>query len=672
MAKKTQITEEYGNSSITQLKGADRVRKRPAVIFGSDDIIGCEHSFFEILANSVDEAREGYGNVITTTYYLDKSIEVEDNGRGVPLGYNEKENKYNWELIFCELYAGGKYKNNEDNAHYQYSLGTNGLGACATQYSSEFMNVSSYDGKNVSQIFFEKGEVRGELAVSEIPKGSKKKRGTVIRWRPDLKVFKEIDIPKEYFVEVFKRQAVVNAGIKFVFNLETENGFENYEYVYENGIVDRLRELGNENLLTEPYLIKTETSGKDREDLKEYKFKVEAAFSFGKSGAVIEYYHNSSWLEYGGSPEKATKTAFVYAFDKYLKNTGKYKKNEGKITFADIEESLFLVTNGFSTDTSYENQTKKAITNSFIATAMTEFFKERLEVFFAENPIDAEKAADQILINRRSREAATNIKLDIKKKLSGNTDISNRVEKFVGCRSKDAQKRELYIVEGDSALTSCKLARNAEFQAIIPVRGKTLNCLKSSYSQILKSEIITDLLKVIGCGIEIKSNGKTDDSFDIESLKWSKIIICTDADEDGYQIRTLLLTMFYSLLPTLLKLGRVYIAESPLFEITSKGESFFAYNEEEKNEIINKLEGENRRYSIMRSKGLGENEPEMMSKTTMNPATRRLIRVCEADAQKTAEILELLLGNNLAERKEFIARYGAAYASGVDTAYAGD
>ncbi len=672
MAKKTTIIEDYGNNSITQLKGADRVRKKPAVIFGSDDIVGCEHSFFEILANAVDEAREGYGNVIITTYYLDNSIEVEDFGRGVPLGYNEKEGRYNWELIYCEMYAGGKYKNNEEGAFYQYSLGTNGLGACATQYSSEYMKVTSYDEKRVSEISFEKGNVKGELIVLDLPRNAKKKRGTIVKWRPDLTVFKEIDIPKDYFVEVFKRQAVVNAGIKFVLNYETPNGFETSEYLYEKGIVDRLTELGGDALIMEPRFIKTETAGKDREDLKEYKLKIEAAFSFSKTGAVIEYYHNSSWLEHGGSPDRATRTAFVYAFDKYLKNNNKYKKNEAKITFADIEDCLMLVTNSFSTDTSYANQTKKAITNSFITSAMTEFFKNRLEEFFAEDRLNAEKAADLILINRRSREAAENARLDIKKKLAGNTDISNRVEKFVSCRSRDPEKRELYIVEGDSAMTSCKLARNAEFQAIIPVRGKTLNCLKSSYSQILKSEIITDLLKVIGCGIEIKSNGKADSSFDISNLKWSKIIICTDADEDGYQIRTLLLTLFYSLLPTLLKLGKVYIAESPLYEITVKNDSYFAYNEEEKNKITAELDGKNQRYGIMRSKGLGENEPQMMSKTTMNPATRRLIRVCEADAQKTAEILELLLGNNLSERKEFIAKYGAAYAAGVDTAYAGD
>ena len=670
--KKPEVISEYGNDSIIQLKGADRVRKKPAVIFGSDDILGCEQSFFEILANSVDEAREGYGKEIITTYYLDKSIEVEDNGRGVPLGYNPTEKKYNWELIYCELYAGGKYKNSDEGASYSYTLGTNGLGACATQYSSEYMQVTSLDGKTMSVIKFKKGKVSGKLVETEIQKGAKKKHGTIVKWRPDLEVFKDIDIPRDYFTEVFKRQAVVNAGIRFVFRYETDKGFETTEYFYENGIKDRLIELSGGEMLMEPYYIQTKTSGRDREDLPEYSFKVEAVFSFTKNEAFIEYYHNSSWLVYGGSPDKATRAAFVAAFDKYLRTKNKYKKNEAKITFADIQDCLLLITNGFSTDTSYENQTKKAITNKFILTAMTEFFKNSLEVFFAENPIDAEKAADQILINRRSREEADAARLDLKKKLSSGTDIASKVEKYVGCRSKDPEKRELYIVEGDSALTSCKLARNAEFQAIIPVRGKTLNCLKATYGQIMKSDIITDLLKVIGCGIEIKSNGRENSDFDPSVLKWSKIIICTDADEDGFQIRTLLLTMFYKLLPSLLRIGRVFIAESPLYEITSKNETYFAYNEEEKEQILSELDQKNQKYIIMRSKGLGENEPEMMSKTTMNPASRRLIRVCEADARKTADIFELLLGNNLTERKEFIARFGASYAAGVDTTYAGE
>jgi len=669
MPAKTKINKNtYDDRSITQLKGADRVRKRPGVIFGSDGLDGCEHSFFEILSNSVDEAKEGFGNVINVTVFKDCTLEIEDRGRGVPLDYNEKEGRYNWDLIYCELYAGGKYENGDDSA-YEFSLGLNGLGACATQYSSEFMQVRSYSNDTVYEINFKKGNVDGELIKRPMQKGDKK-NGTVVKWRPDLEVFKEIEIPKEHFVETLKRQAVVNSGVHFVLKYEESAGsFTTDEFYYENGIEDRVSELCPEGRLTEVVSFSQSTQGRDREDLPEYKLKMDFAFCFSNMSTAIEYYHNSSWLEHGGSPDKATRSAFVYALDRYLKENGRYKKNESKITFVDVEDCLVLVTNSFSTQTSYENQTKKAITNSFITSAMTAFFKHSLEVYFAEHPLDAEKIANQLLLNKRSRESAEITRLDIKKKLSASgTDISSRVEKFVGCRSKDVTRRELYIVEGDSALTSCKLGRNAEFQAIIPVRGKTLNCLKSSYDKILANEIITDLLKVIGCGIEIKVKGKGKDTvpFDLDALKWSKIIICTDADEDGFQIRTLILTLFYRLLPTLLKEGKVYIAESPLFEITTKNDVLFAYDEKEKALILRELNMKNTKYTIQRSKGLGENEPDMMWKTTMNPASRRLIRVCEADAKETADILDTLLGDNLEGRKEFISSYGFKYIGDAD------
>ena len=344
---------------------------------------------------------------------------------------------------------------------------------------------------------------------------------------------------------------------------------------------------------------------------------------------------------------------------------GKYNKNEGKISFADIEDCLALVVNSFSTIASYENQTKKAITNSFIAESLTSFLKEQLEIYFAENPTDTDKFITQVLVNKRTREHVEKERLNIKKKLTAATDVSSRVEKFVSCRSKDPERRELYIVEGDSAMTSCKLGRDAEFQAIIPVRGKTLNCQKSSYDRIFKSDIIVDLLRVIGCGVEFKTKVKTDmPPFSIDALRWSKIIICTDADEDGFQIRTLLLTLFNRLLPTLIREGRVYIAESPLFEITAKSGIYFAYNEQEKLEIIEKLGSE--KYTLQRSKGLGENEPDMMWQTTMNPATRRLIRVTECEAEATEHIFDVLLGDNLAERKEFIANFAAMYADKAD------
>ncbi|MBE6540936.1 MAG: DNA topoisomerase [Ruminococcaceae bacterium] len=676
--KKKETKQSYNNQSITSLKGADRVRKRPAVIFGSDGLEGCEHSVFEILSNSVDEAREGYGNTINITAFADLSIEVEDFGRGVPLGWNEGEGRYNWELVYSELYAGGKYDNNSDGSAYEFSLGLNGLGACATQYSSEFFNVKSYDGENLSEVSFEKGEAITELTVTPLERRARR-TGTVIRWRPDLQVFTDINIPREYFTDMLKRQAVVNSGIKFVFRWEVrgfdEKGkpikpgtFETEEFFYENGISDYIAEIAGDTAETKITEFHLETKGRDREDMKDYKLIADIAFTVSKTVNALEYYHNSSWLEHGGSPEKAVKLAFVSAVDKRLKSTGKYNKNESKITFPDIEDCLILVTNSFSTQTSYANQTKKAITNTFIADAMTEFLKEQLEYFFAENPVDGDRLCAQVLVNKRSREQSEATRLNLKKKLAASTDVANRVEKFVACRSKDPDVREVYIVEGDSAMSSCKLARDAEFQAIIPVRGKTLNCLKASYDRIFKSDIILDLLRVIGCGVEIQTKHKSDMvPFDINNLRWSKIIICTDADEDGFQIRTLLLTLFYRLLPTLLKEGKVYIAESPLYEITpSKGEVEFAYNEPEKAEIIRKFEEKGVKYTLQRSKGLGENEPDMMSKTTMNPATRRLIRVTPADAAATARIFDIMLGDDLDGRKKYIAEHGHEYLKEAD------
>ncbi len=667
MATSDKNNAQYNNQSISMLKGADRVRKRPAVIFGSDGLEGCEHSYFEILSNSVDEAREGHGKEIVTTVWRDHTIEVEDFGRGVPLGYNEKEKRYNWELVFCELYAGGKYSNNDENAAYEYSLGLNGLGACATQYSSEFMEVSSYDGTEVHSISFKKGEPKGKLKSRPIEK-REKKHGTIIRWRPDMEVFTDIAIPYDAFRGVLQQQSVVNAGLKFILKTENENGkFDTEEFVYENGISDYIREIANGTALTEPAHWNLECSGRDREDKPDYKLKAEITFCISPTVNRIEYYHNSSFLEHGGSPDKAVRLGFVYALDKYLKSINAYKKNESKIGFADIEDCLILIINSFSTQTSYENQTKKAITNVFIKDAMTEFIKHNLEVYFAEHPNEAEVFANQVMANKRSRETAEKTRSDIKKKLQTTMDISNRVEKFVGCRSKDPSVRELYIVEGDSAMGSCKQARNAEFQAIIPVRGKTLNCLKASTKRIFESEIITDLLRVIGCGVEFKGKERGDLAlFDYDALRWNRIIICTDADEDGFQIRTLLLTLFYQLLPTLIEKGKVFIAESPLFEITTKNETFFAYNEFEKADIVKKLEEEKTKYTLQRSKGLGENDAEMMSKTTMNPATRRLIAVTPTDAAATEDMFELMLGDNVARRRQYIADNGAKYVAMAD------
>ena len=633
-------TAEYGNDSISQLQGADRVRLRPGVIFGSDGLDGCEHAVFEILSNSIDEAREGYGDLIILTYYRDKSIEVEDFGRGCPLDWNSREQRWNWELVYCELYAGGKYNNNT-SGDYGFALGLNGLGACATQYASRYMEVTVRRDGYRYDLRFERGNVTGEPG-KELHKTDtdRKKTGTVTHWLPDLDVFTDIDIPPEYFDDVLKRQAVANAGVTFRLRMEKpEGGFETKDFLYPNGIVDYVTERAGESPLTAPYFIQTERRGRDREDKDEYRVKISCAFCFSNRVNLLEYYHNSSWLENGGAPDKAVKSAFVSSIDALLRNTGRYQKNESAIRFQDVQDCLVLVTNCFSTQTSYENQTKKAINNRFIQQAMTEFFKEQL---------------------KRSRETAERARLGMKKKLSGSIDIANRVQKFVDCRSRDPERREIYIVEGDSALGACKLSRDAEFQGIMPVRGKILNCLKADYVRIFKSDVITDLMKVLGCGVEVKDKHTKDlQSFDLSALRWNKIIICTDADVDGYQIRTLILTMLYRLVPTLIREGFVYIAESPLYEINAKGKTWFAYTEKEKAEILAGLK--NTKAAISRSKGLGENDPDMMWLTTMNPETRRLIKVMPEDAVRMAEIFDLLLGDNLEGRKAHIAEVGANF-----------
>ncbi len=653
---------KYDNESISMLKGADRVRLKPAVIFGSDGIEGCRHAMFEILSNSIDEAREGHGNVIEVTRYLDKSIEINDYGRGVPVDYNSNEQKYNWELVFCELYAGGKYKTN-DGENYEYSLGLNGLGACATQYASEYMDVTVLRDGFKYTLHFEKGENVGGLSKEPF---RHRHTGTRIKWRPDLDVFTDIDIAPEYYEEVLKKQAIVNKGLCFKFKNEISKGeFEEKDFLYENGIVDYVKEVENGEGFSDIQYIECERKGRDREDKPEYKVKLSVAFCFSNKASLLEYYHNSSFLEHGGSPDKAVSNAFVYAIDKYLKANGKYTKNESKINFSDVRDCLILVSNSFSTMTSYENQTKKAINNKFITEAMTEWLRHELEFYFIENKTEADKITNQVLVNKRSREHAEKARVNIAKKLSGAIDVTNRVEKFVDCRTKDVSKRELYIVEGDSALGSCKLGRNSEFQAIMPVRGKILNCLKADYEKIFKSDIIVDLMRVLGCGVEISTkHNKNLNTFDMDNLRWDKIIICTDADVDGFQIRTLILAMLYRLVPTLIECGKVYIAESPLFEITVKDKSYFAYTEKEKGDILAKLK--DKKYTVQRSKGLGENEPEMMWETTMNPETRRLIRVTSESVEPTAQVFDLLLGDNLTDRKQYIAQNGHLYLDMLD------
>lgn len=659
MAKKA----TYGNESIKSLRGADRVRKRPAVIFGSDGLEGCEHSIFEIMSNSIDEAREGRGNRIVVTRYLDGSYEVQDFGSGIPVDYNKNEQRENWELLFCEMYAGSKYDNAGGAGSYEFSLGLNGLGLCATQYASEYMDAEIHRDGYCYTLHFEKGENIGGLHKEPY---QKRDTGSRIRWKPDIQVFTDINIPRDWFVSTMKRQAIVNDGVHFVLKEEIAGGkFDTTEFCYQNGIQDYVAELAGDTAFTTPQYWECERVGRDRADLNDYKLKIKAAVCFSLKTQLKEYYHNSSFLEHGGSPEKAFRSAFVSQINAYLKANNKYAKSDNQINIQDVEDCVIFVVSSFSTNTSYENQTKKAITNKFIQEAMTDFFRKSLEVYFIENKMEAEKIANQVLVNMRARVKAENTRKTLKTTLQSKMDMTNRIQKFVDCRSKDVSEREVFIVEGDSALGACKQARDARFQAVIPVRGKILNCLKSEYDKIFKNDIITDLIKVLGCGVEVRSKAAKDlSAFDMDNLRWNKVLICTDADVDGFQIRTLILTMIYRLMPKLIQAGKVYIAESPLYEVSCKGQTYFAYNEVEMDQI--KAEIGDAPYTVQRSKGLGENEAEMMALTTMNPATRRIIQVTPSDAEETSKFFDLLLGDNLEGRKEYIADYGYLYLDAAD------
>lgn len=652
--------KQYGNDSIKSLKGADRVRLRPAVIFGSDGIEGCQHSIFEIMSNSIDEAREGRGNKIIITKFEDGSVEIQDFGAGIPVDYNAAEKEENWKLLFCEMYAGGKYDAGSDN--YEYSLGLNGLGLCATQYASEYMDAEIHRDGYCYKLHFEHGENVGGLDKQPY---DKKDTGSRIRWKPDLKVFTDINIPLDYYKETIKRQAIVNDGVTFVLKNQIGSRFETFEYSYKNGIKDYVEELAGSDAFTSPQYWECERVGRDRADLSDYKLKIKAALCFSQKTQIKEYYHNSSYLEHGGSPDKAFRSAFVNEINAYLKANNKYNKTDSQINVQDVEDILILVISSFSTQTSYENQTKKSITNKFIQDAMTEFFRKQLEVYFIENKMEADKIAEQVIINMRSRIKAENTRKTLKKTLQTKMDMTNRVQKFVDCRSKDVNEREIFIVEGDSALGACKQARDANFQAIMPIRGKILNCLKCEYDKIFKNEIITDLIKVLGCGVEVRSKASKDlTAFDMNNLRWNKILICTDADVDGFHIRTLILTMIYRLMPKLIEEGKVFIDESPLYEVTCKDQTYFAYNEIEMDRIKEKIG--NQKYTVQRSKGLGENEAEMMALTTMNPATRRLILVTPDDAEKTSQMFDLLLGDNLEGRKQYITDFGHLYIDAAD------
>lgn len=645
--------------NMKRLQDEQQVRQRPGVIFGTNDERGAFNGAFEVIANSIDEAREGYGKSISIKVEEGNIITVQDHGRGLPMDWNEEEQMYNWELALCTLYASGKY----DASQYSQSLGLNGLGLTSIQYASSFMDVYSVYGKKVRYMHFEKGKPIGKMQVKNIDTDE---TGTTIRFQPDVEVFpalKNTALTADMFLMALRKQAMLLPKLEIL--LDHYELKKQVRFYYENGITDYIDGLVEKRMLPETVEYYDSAFGTDDEELYPEKYKVDmrVAFNFSREAGLVEVYHNASHMFEGGKTVDALEQGVTRAFTDFGRACGKLGKND-RFLFKDIADIFLCVatTDAPGNRTFFKNQTKGAITNVFIGQAFIQFIYDKVRYWLENNSNIAPKVLAEVIANKTAREEGAEVSKKVIKSLSSQVSFGNKPKDFKDASSKIISERELYIVEGRSALGSVKLACNPKFQGVIPVRGKPINCLKEKITRVLKNDIIIDLYRVLGCGMEIKSEYIEDlPKFNILNLKWGKVIICTDADIDGYHIRTLLLLMFFILSPSLIKHGKVFIAETPLYELNYKGQVRFAYDESEKayymQEFIN-MGAKESQIKIDRSKGLGENDPDMMNISTMNPATRRLIPVeyPENDGQ-LMDYFNALLGDDLESRRALIEEY---------------
>ena len=639
------MRENYNNESIRKLTDLEAVRTRVSVYAGSADKEGAFTTVKEIISNSIDEFKEGYGDMIDIVYHEDGSITVRDSGRGIPMDWNEGEKEYNYKLLLFTLNAGGKY----DSSSYGYSIGLNGIGSSLATMSSEFADIESIRDGNIYSISSRKGAPEGELQIEK--NKDRLPSGTKVRWKPDTDVFDEINFPDKWFLEYIKRQAIVNKGLKISFTNKEGEVFKEY---YEDGIRDYIKEISDDkNFTPEEYFETDDIWGSDRSDREDYKSKFEVAYTFNNDNYAMESYHNSSYLSEGGSPHDAVKSAFVHTIDRLIKKLNKYNKNEKKISFTDIEESLIIITNTYSTETQYKNQTKLAISNKFIRDKLNELLRSNLQVFFVENPLEAEKVADQVLANKRSREKAERTRIDIRKKLSKKTNtITNKVDGYYPPKSKNKEERILAICEGKSALSSMLDGRDVNTYGIYPIRGKTLNTYKASDKQITNNELITDLYSILGCGMELSGKkGTKSNNFDIDNLNFGKIAIFADADEDGIgSILPLLLVMFERLSPELLKKGKIYYGQTPKYEVKTLDEEYYAFNDKEFEEI--KKEVCNQKYEVSFVKGLGELNQQGIARC-MRPEADNLLKIT-VEEDSSVDILKMFMGKDVGKRREII------------------
>lgn len=649
----------YNEDSIDSLGILGGVRAKPASI----GLENHNHTFIEILANAIDEYREGYGKKIIIIKHEDTSISIQDFGRSVPMDKNSK-GEYAYQKVFNELWSGGKYNNNnKESSNYLFSLGTNGCGATGTNYTSDFFECTAVNPNRYKYyIRYEKGK---QVADLKKEKHSENYSGTSIHWLPSREVFRgENNISSKFINDILQQQSIINKGLKFKFIDKYLD--EIHEYYYENGIIDFINEIGNNTSFSNIMNFITEASGKDNSKSDEYKIKCQIVFCFNNEVNYMQYFHNSSCLINGGTPETFIKKAFTYSIDKYIKDNNLYKKSEKQINFDDIKESLIIISNTFSTISLFTDQTKKCIDSTFMQDYMTTYLKEQLNIYFTENKIEADKIANQILINKRANEKANETKLSIKKKLAEINNTKVKIEGLTDCDMKNSkvEDRWLLVVEGKSPKSTVVDAFDNKYMGALGLRGRFISCLKKSVNEVLSNTPAFTFVKALGCGIEIpaeeRKQFKDIKSFNKENLRYGNIGILTDADCWGSGIRLALLVFIYKYLKTLLKENRVYIIISPRYEIKMKNdEILYAYNEREKQELMSTI-NEKDIYNIGLVKGLGEINKDDFWNKVLCPEVREKtfiqVKYDEVD-EIVNKYFEDYMGEDSSPRKDFVKKF---------------
>lgn len=647
----------YGNDSIESLGIIGGVRKNPSSI----GIEGHQHLLVEILANALDEARHGYGDKITVIRNSDNSITVKDRGRGLPLDWNEKVGKFNHELVLATLYAGGKY-NNKKSGIYKYPLGTNGIGCTGTNFTSNFMYVKSVRDGFVYNAIYEKGiykEFKKEENKDNLP------TGTSITFKPSAECFRGSFIIEDDFINnLLNHQSIINGGVELEY-INKEGKVTSYKH--EN-TQEYILSISEDKNLTPVFHITDEDEECREEEQNEgeesFSVLLDLYFTFNNHVNKIDLYHNSSFLEDGGSPENAIKTSFLNVFNKFVKDEGLLKKGEKNLIFEDITQSLIFISSTFSTNNLYTGQSKKKIKSKFLQDYMTEFLKTQLTVICKENKTQMIKVANQLLLNKRSRETSENTRLEIRKKFENKEDLVNgRPLKLVPCKSKNPDEIKCYILEGDSAKGIAERARNRWTDMIYPIRGKLMNVLNKPLKEIIKNNEIKDLYLINGCGISY--NGKPIKGLkapNIQDRKISKMIILTDSDIDGFHIRCLAIVIYFTLFIDFVMDGRLYLAEAPLYKLENKKtkEIIYLYTEQEYGSFcsVNNI----KEWKVQRYKGLGGLDTKSLRETVFDEDNCRLIQVKVEDVKKAIEVLKIYFDDECVEqRKEIVENEGENY-----------